>query len=170
MTHDNSATPRDDDTLDALAGWEGAAILVWVIVVELSLLQAIGVGAATAIYHLAPLLEVGQPQDFDDWLDIFQIVGPMLTLPGGATIVLSTWLLTRRAQRAERRAERRAAARIAAEKERADTAEANSEAANKRADAAEANSEAANKRADTAEAALAAAQAEVERLRAQNRQ
>ena len=163
MTHDNSATPRDDDTLDALAGWEGAAILVWVIVVELSLLQAIGVGAATAIYHLAPLLEVGQPQDFDDWLDIFQIVGPMLTLPGGATIVLSTWLLTRRAQRAERRA----AVRIAAEKERADTGIA---AANKRADAAETNSAAANKRADTAEAALAASQAEVERLRAQNGQ
>ena len=51
--------------------------------------------------------------------------------------MLSTWLLTRRAQRAERHA----AARIAAEK----------------------------KRADTAEVALAAAQAEVERLRAQNR-
>ena len=163
MTHDNSATPRDDDTLDALAGWEGAAILVWVIVVELSLLQAIGVGAATAIYHLAPLLEVGQPQDFDDWLDIFQIVGPMLTLPGGATIVLSTWLLTRRAQRAERRA----AARIAAANKRADTAVADSEAANKRADAGIA---AANKRADAAEAALAASQAEVERLRAQNGQ
>ena len=163
MTHDNSATPRDDDTLDALAGWEGAAILVWVIVVELSLLQAIGVGAATAIYHLAPLLEVGQPQDFDDWLDIFQVVGPMLTLPGGATIVLSTWLLTRRAQRAERRA----AARIAAANKRADTAVADSDAANKRADAGIA---AANKRADAAEAALAAAQAEVERLRAQNGQ
>ena len=163
MTHDNGATPRDDDTLDALAGWEGAAILVWVIVVELSLLQAIGVGAATAIYHLAPLLEVGQPQDFDDWLDIFQIVGPMLTLPGGATIVLSTWLLTRRAQRAERRA----AARIAAANKRADTAVADSEAANKRADAGIA---AANKRAEAAEAALAASQAEVERLRAQNGQ
>ena len=77
--------------------------------------------------------------------------------------MLSTWLLTRRAQRAERRA----AVRIAAEKERADTAVANSEAANKRADAGIA---AANKRADAAEAALAAAQAEVERLRAQNGQ
>ena len=66
--------------------------------------------------------------------------------------MLSTWLLTRRAQRAERQA----AARIAAEKERAD--------------AAETNSAAAKERADTAEAALAAAQAEVERLRAQNRQ
>ena len=77
--------------------------------------------------------------------------------------MLSTWLLTRRAQRAERHA----AARIAAEKERADTEIA---AANKRADAAETNSAEANKRANTAEAALAAAQAEVERLRAQNRQ
>ena len=72
--------------------------------------------------------------------------------PEELAIVLSTWLLTRRAQRAERRA----AARIAA--------------ANKRADTAVANSEAANKRAAASEAALAAAQAEVQRLRAQNRQ
>ena len=63
--------------------------------------------------------------------------------------MLSTWLLTRRAQRVERQV----AARIAAEKERADAGIA-----------------AADKRADAAEAALAAAQAEVERLRAQNRQ
>ena len=77
--------------------------------------------------------------------------------------MLSTWLLTRRAQRVERQA----AARIAAEKERADAGIA---AADKRADAAETNSAAEKERADTAEAALAAAQAEVERLRAQNRQ
>ena len=166
MMYDNDAIPNDDNTPGALAGWEGVAILVWVIVVELVLLQAIAVAAATGIYHLAPLLEVGQPQDFDDWLDIFQAVTPMLTLPGGAAIVLSTWLLTRRAQRVERQA----AARIAAEKERADAAETNSAAANKRADAAETNSAAEKERADAAEAALAAAQAEVERLRAQNGQ
>ena len=149
MMYDNDAIPNDDNAPGALAGWEGVAILVWVIVLELVLLQAIAVAAATGIYHLAPLLEVGQPQDFDDWLDIFQAVTPMLTLPGGAAIVLSTWLLTRRAQRAERHA----AARIAAEKERADTGIA-----------------AEKERADAAEAALAAAQAEVERLRAQNGQ
>ena len=152
MMYDNDAIPNDDNAPGALAGWEGVAILVWVIVLELVLLQAIAVAAATGIYHLAPLLEVGQPQDFDDWLDIFQAVTPMLTLPGGAAIVLSTWLLTRRAQRAERHA----AARIAAEK--------------KRADAAETNSAAEKERADAAEAALAASQAEVERLRAQNGQ
>ena len=149
MMYDNDAIPNDDNITGALAGWEGVAILVWVIVLELVLLQAIAVAAATGIYHLAPLLEVGQPQDFDDWLDIFQAVTPMLTLPGGAAIVLSTWLLTRRAQRAERHA----AARIAAEKKRADTGIA-----------------AEKERADAAEAALAAAQAEVERLRAQNGQ
>ena len=74
--------------------------------------------------------------------------------------MLSTWLLTRRAQRVERQA----AARIAAAKERADTEIA---AANKLANTGIA---AAKERADTAEAALAAAQAEVARLRAQNRQ
>ena len=161
MMYDNAATAQQaDEAASALAGWEGVAILVWVIVAELLALQALAVGAATAIYHLAPLLEVGRPEDFADWLDIFQVVGPMLTLPGGGAIVLSTWLLTRRAQRAERRAE----ARIAAEKERADASIA---AEKERADTGIA---AANKRADAAEAAFAAAQAEVERLRAQNGQ
>ena len=74
--------------------------------------------------------------------------------------MLSTWLLTRRAQRAERRA----AARIAAEKERADAGIA---AAKERANV---GIVAAKERADAAEAALAASQAEVERLRAQNGQ
>ena len=138
MMNDNDTTPPAGAS-SALAGWDAVAILVWVIIAELALLQAFAVGAATGIYHLAPLLEVGQPADFDHWLDIFQVVGPMLTLPGGAAIVLSTWLLTRRAQRAERRA--------AAEKERADAAEAN---------------------AATANANAASLQAEVERLRTQN--
>ena len=145
MMYDSDATPQADEALSALAGWEGVAILVWVIVAELLALQGLAVGAATAIYHLAPLLEVGQPKDFAEWLDIFQVVGPMLTLPGGGAIVLSTWIMARRAQRVERRA----AARIAAEKERAD---------------------AEKERADTAEANAKALQAEVERLRAQNGQ
>ena len=80
--------------------------------------------------------------------------------PEELAIVLSTWLLTRRIQRAERRA----AARIAAEKERADAGIA---AAKERANV---GIVAAKERADAAEAALAAAQAEVQRLRAQNRQ
>ena len=68
----------------------------------------------------------------------------MLTLPGGAAIVLSTWLMTRWVRRTERRAA---------------AAEAQANAAT--AVAAE------EKRAAAAEAA-AALQAEVERLRAQN--
>ena len=139
-----------DDGGDAVAGWGMATAVLAALLLELLLLQGFAVGATTAIYHLAPLLEAGQPQGFDDWIDIFQVVGPMLTLPGGAVIVLSTWLMTRWVRRTERRA---AAAEAAAAEARANAATA--VAAEK-------------KRADAAEATAAALQAEVERLRAQN--
>ena len=154
-----------DDGAEATAGWGMATAVLGALLVELLLLQGFAVGAATGIYHLAPLLEVGQPQEFEDWLDIFQVVGPMLTLPGGAVIVLSTWLMTRWV----RRTERRAAAAVA--EAQANTAAAVAEAqANTAAAVAEAqaNTAAEKKRADAAEATVAALQAEVEHLRAQN--
>ena len=142
MVNADKILTRDDGT-EATAGWGMATGVLAALLVELLLLQGFAVGATTGIYHLAPLLEVGQPQEFEDWLDIFQVVGPMLTLPGGAVIVLSTWLMTRWV----RRTERRAAAAVA---------EANATVA------------AEKKRADAAEATVAALQAEVERLRARN--
>ena len=167
MVNADKILTRDDGT-EATAGWGMATGVLAALLVELLLLQGFAVGAATGIYHLAPLLEVGQPQEFEDWLDIFQVVGPMLTLPGGAVIVLSTWLMTRWV----RRTERRAAAAVAEVQANAATvvaeAQANAAAAAKAADAAEATVVAEKKRADAAEATVAALQAEVERLRAQN--
>ena len=161
-----------DDGGDAVAGWGMATAVLAALLLELLLLQGFAVGATTAIYHLAPLLEAGQPQGFDDWIDIFQVVGPMLTLPGGAVIVLSTWLMTRWVRRTERRA---AAAEAAAAEARANVAAAVAAAvaeaqANAAAAVAEAqaNALAAEEKRAAAAEAVAALQAEVERLRAQN--
>lgn len=135
--------PDGDDNLGAFVGWNSVAVLLVVLVVELALLQAFALAVATGIYHLAPLLDVGQPKGFANWLSIFQVVSPSLTLPGGVVIVLSTWILARRAQRAEqmqRAAERRAdaaeanaaanaAAVVAAMQERVDNAEREARAA-----------------------------------------
>ena len=142
--------PDGDDNLGAYAGWNSVAVLLVVLVVELALLQALALAVATGIYHLVPVLDVGQPKGFANWLSLFQVVSPSLTLPGGAAIVLSTWLLARRAQRAEQM--QRAAER------RADAAEANAAAVKERADDAERAAAAAN-------AAIAVLQAELERQR-----
>ena len=75
--------------------WGALAILVAVVLVELALLQLFAIGATTGIYHLAPQLDVGSPRGFRDWLSILQVVSATLTLPGGAAIVLSTWLAAR---------------------------------------------------------------------------
>ena len=149
--------PDGDDNLGAYAGWSSVAILLVVLVVELVLLQALALAVATGIYHLVPLLDVGQPKGFDSWLSLFQVVSPSLTLPGGAAIVLSTWLLARRAQRAEQM--QRAAER------RADAAEANAAAGKERIDMAEREAAAAREQAAAANAAVAVLQAELERQR-----
>ena len=132
-------------------------VLLAVLVVELALLQALALAVSTGIYHLVPLLDVGQPKGFANWLSIFQVVSPSLTLPGGAAIVLSTWLLARRAQRAEQM--QRAAER------RADAAEANFAAIKDRADDAERAANAAREQAAAANAAIAVLEAELERQR-----
>lgn len=153
--------PDGDDNLSDSAGWNSVAVLLAVLVVELALLQALALVVATGIYHLAPLLDVGQPSGFANWLSIFQVVSPSLTLPGGAAIVLSTWLLARRAQRAEQM--QRAAER------RADVAEANAATVyasmQERADQAEREAVAAREQAAAANAAIVALQAELERQR-----
>ncbi len=88
-----------------LAGWDAIAFLLVIILVEFAILQAFAVGVTVGIYRLVPLMDVGSPQGFDDWLDVFTVVSPTLTLPGGAAIVLSTWILARKARQAELRAD-----------------------------------------------------------------
>ena len=115
------------DALGAISGWGDIVIVTAVILVELALLQAFTVGVTTGIYYLVPLLAVGEPQGFADWRSIFQVVSATVTLPGGGVIVLSIYLMARRAQQAERRAaaiEAKAAADIAAANERAEAVQA----------------------------------------------
>ena len=110
MAGTDSATPA----LDALPpegnvgfgfsyrhAWKAVAVTLAALLVELALLQLFAIGATTGIYHLAPLLDVGSPRGFRDWLSIMQVVSATLTLPGGAAIVLSTWLAARWARMAE---------------------------------------------------------------------
>ena len=95
----------------------------------------------------------GRPQGFEDWLKLFQVVGPTLTLPGGSAIVLTIWLMARRAQQAERRAQQ-------AER-KADAAENMAASAKERLAAAQAQ-------AAQYQATIADLQAELERRRGQS--
>ena len=150
--------PTDADALSRGVGWEGVAGLLGLVVVELFLLQVFAVGVATAIYHLVPMLGVGRPQGFEDWLKLFQVVGPTLTLPGGSAIVLTIWLMARRAQQAERRAD--AAERMAASAK----AQAQEQVAQAQAQAQEQVAQAQAQ----AQATIADLQAELERQRGQS--
>ena len=169
----NLTGPGGYDALEAISGWVNVVLVTAVILVELALLQAFAVGVTTGIYYLVPLLAVGEPQGFADWRSIFQVVSATMTLPGGGVIVLSIYLMARRAQQAERRAaaiEAKAAADLEAAVTEA-VAEANERAA---ADVAAAVAEA-NERAEAdvaeanerAAADLAAVQAENAALKAQ---
>ena len=160
-------TTTGDDGLGTLTGWSSLVVVGGIILVELALLQAFSVGVTTGIYYLIPLLGVGEPKNFADWRSIFQVVGATLTLPGGGLIVLSIYLMERRARQAERRAaaiQEKAASEVAAvnEKAAADVA-----AANERADKVQAQVDAAREQASTAQADAAAAREEVAALRTQ---
>ena len=123
----NQAGPRDYDAPVAISGWGDVVLVTAVTLVELVLLQAFTVGVTTGIYYLVPLLAVGEPQGFADWRSIFQVVSATVTLPGGGVIVLSIYLMARRAQQAERRAAaiaEKAAADVAAAEERAEAIQA----------------------------------------------
>lgn len=83
-------------------------------VVDFMLFHLVAVGLVIAIYFGVPLLDDAISKDSTNWnwLGIFKIVGPTVTVPGGAVTVLSTYFYSRRTQEAERReqeAERRAA-------------------------------------------------------------
>ena len=101
----DSPLPGGDAGVSYRNFWGATAILLATLLVELALLQLFAIGTATGIYHLAPQLDVGSPRGFRDWLSIMQVVSATLTLPGGAAIVLSTWLASRWARMAEQRAD-----------------------------------------------------------------
>ena len=99
-------------------------------VAEFSLLQAVAIGLTTVVYLIAPELDAKAQPGFTEWLRVFQIVSPPLTVSGGAAIVISSYIYAKRAQEyyeiaaqeRERAAEERK--RAAEDRDRAERAEA----------------------------------------------
>ncbi len=74
-------------------------------VVDFIVFHAVAVGLTVAIYFGIPQLDdaIGRSAASWNWLGIFKIVGPTVTVPGGAVTVLSAYFYARRIQEAERR-------------------------------------------------------------------
>ena len=72
-------------------------------VVDFILFHAVAVGLTTAIYFVIPQLDdaIGRSAASWNWLGIFKIVGPTVTVPGGAVTVLSAYFYARRLQESE---------------------------------------------------------------------
>ena len=67
-------------------------------VAEFSLLQAVAIGLTTVVYLIAPELDAKAQPGFTEWLRVFQIVSPTLTVSGGAAIVISSYIYAKKAQ------------------------------------------------------------------------
>ncbi len=109
-------------------------------VVDFMVFHAAAVGLATAIYYGVPVADdaISRNSADWDWLGIFKIVSPTVTLPGGAVTVLSTYFYARRIQEVEK--EKQAA------EARAATAEAQVEALKSQLDQATSSSRRRNRR------------------------
>ena len=92
-------------------------------VAEFSLLQAVAIGLTTVVYLIVPQLDAKAQPGFDDWIRVFQIVSPTLTVSGGAAIVISSYIYAKKAQEYYEIAERDRE-RAERERERAERAEA----------------------------------------------
>lgn len=134
------------------------------IIVEFILLQAVAVGVTTVVYSLIPALDAGARPSFDDWRRIFQVVGPTVTVSGGAGIVLSSIIFHWQAQKERQRAE---AIRLEAQAEvhtAREEARAEVQAARAEAQAAQAEAQAARTTADERLGTIVAMRAELDRL------
>ena len=72
---------------------------------------------------IVPQLDAKAQPGFDDWIRVFQIVSPTLTVSGGAAIVISSYIYAKKAQEYNEIAERDRE-RAERERERAERAEA----------------------------------------------
>jgi hypothetical protein len=68
------------------------------VILEFVMLQAVAVGITTGVYSLIPVLDTAAESSFGNWLRVFQIVNPTITISGGAAIVLSSIIFARRSQ------------------------------------------------------------------------
>lgn len=99
-------------------------------VVDFVLFHAVAVGLTIAIYFGIPQLDdaIGRSAVSWNWLGIFKIVGPTVTVPGGAVTVLSTYFYSRRTQEAERREQEAERREQEAERQRQEEAQARQQA------------------------------------------
>ena len=136
------------------------AVMTLLIITEFILLQAVAVGVTTVIYSLIPALDPGADPVFADWRRIFQVVGPTVTVSGGAGIVLSSIIFHWQAQKERQRAE---AIRLEAQAE-VEAFRAEAQAAKAEAQAAGAEAQAARATADERMETIAIMRAELDRL------
>ena len=136
-------------------------------VVEFTLLQAVAIGLTTVVYLIAPELDAKAQPGFAEWLRVFQIVSPTLTLSGGAAIVISSYIYAKRAQEYYEFATQ-TMARLEQDRERAaeerERAAADRERAERDRERAERALERAERDRDRAEAEVARLSARLERL------
>ncbi|MDE2787537.1 MAG: hypothetical protein OXL37_12860 [Chloroflexota bacterium] len=113
-------------------------------VVDFILFHAVAVGLTIAIYFGIPQLDdaISQSAAEWSWLGIFKIVGPTVTVPGGAVTVLSAYFYARRLQESEEQRQEEAQARQEearlrqeAERERQESEEQRQEEARRRQEA-----------------------------------
>ena len=112
---------------------------------EFVLLQAIAIGLTTVVYLMAPALDAGVQPSFAEWLKVFQIVSPTITVTAGAPIVISSYIYAKKAQEAydfaAQAAERAAQSDARAAQDRERAAQDRERAAQDRERAAQAEAE-----------------------------
>ena len=106
----------------------GASLIA---VVDFVLFQATAIGLTIAVYFAIPLLDssINQNSVNWNWIKIFQIISPTITVSGGAVTVLTSYFFAKRAQEAERQQQeaeqrRQEEARLRSEAERQQQEEA----------------------------------------------
>ena len=144
-------------------------------VVDFILFHAVAVGLTTAIYFVMPQLDdaIGRSAASWNWLGIFKIVGPTVTVPGGAVTVLSAYFYARRLQESEEqrqeseeKRQEEVRLRQEAERERQESEEKRQEEARLRQEAERERQESEEKRQEEVRLRQEA-EAQVETLKAQ---
>ena len=139
------------------------------------LFQATAVGLTIAVYFAIPLLDssISQNSVNWNWIKIFQIISPTITVSGGAITVLTSYFFAKRAQEAERQQQEaeqqrqeEARLRSEAEQQRQEEARLRSEAEQQRQEEARLRSEAEHRQQEEARLRQVA-EAEVQNLKAQ---
>ena len=171
-----AGTPPDGVRLPFLAVIH--AVITLLIIGEFVLLQAVAAGVTTVVYLLIPTLDAAAQPSFENWRQVFQIVGPTVTVSGGAGIVLSSIIFHWQAQKERQRAETirlEAQAEVQAAREEAqaevqaarEESQAEVQAAREESQAARAAAQAAHATAQAAQAVAQEAQAAAQEAQAE---